>query len=178
MYYHHQHVALDCNALYICTVQLATGAFHWAIILTDDKARAVRHHWYQVAGQSYAETYGSQVITPAARTGNSAVLGYYRLEGYVPCPDFVDVCRTVFTSYATVDQNRAHGLTCRTWIIAVLRILYQKESFPTRKEKSVSEFIDGMETHIKKMSTQADNNFLCLFYQSLSHQYQPPVMTL
>ncbi|KAF8900605.1 hypothetical protein CPB85DRAFT_1394646 [Mucidula mucida] len=174
---HYQHVILERDSLYICTVQLATGAFHWAIILTDEKARAIRHHWYQVAGKPYAETYGSQVITPAARTGNSAVLGYYKLAGYVPCPDFVEVCRNVFTSHATVDQNRAMGMTCRTWILHVLKGLYIRGSFPTRKE-TPTEFIDAVEAQIKSRSTQADNTFLSLFYQSLSHQYQPPVISL
>lgn len=174
---HYQHVPLERDSLYICTVQLATGAFHWAIILTDDNAHAVRHHWYQVAGRPYAEAYGSQVITPATRTGNSAVLGYYKLDGYAPCPDFVHVCRTVFTSHATVDQNRAAGLTCRTWILEVLKGLYIKGAFPNRKETPI-EFIDGLERQIKTMSTQADNTFLSLFYQSLSHQYQPPVISL
>ncbi|KAK0205065.1 hypothetical protein DFS33DRAFT_729628 [Desarmillaria ectypa] len=173
----HQHVPLDPDSLYVCTVQLATGAFHWAIIITDANSRAVRHHWYQVSGRPYAETYGSQTVTPATRTGNSAVLGYYKLEGYVPCRDFIDICRSVFTSYATVDENRAHNMTCRTWILQVLMGLYDKGSFPGRKENR-SEFISLVETKIKTMSTQADNNFLTLFYQSLVHQYHPPVLSL
>ncbi|KIY70407.1 hypothetical protein CYLTODRAFT_419764 [Cylindrobasidium torrendii FP15055 ss-10] len=175
MYY--QHVTLEPDSLYICTVQLATGAFHWAIIITDGHSRAVRHHWYQVVGQPYAEAYGSQLITPANRTGNSAVLGYYKIDGYIPSPAFEDICRTVFTSHATVNENRAHGITCRTWILAVLKALHQQGSFPNRTGP-VADFISAVETQIKTMSTQADNKFLTLFCQSLVHQYIPPVMAI
>lgn len=172
------HVSLECNSMYICTVQLASGAFHWAIVLTDDNMRAVRHHWYQVSGQPYAETYGAQVISPSSSTGNSAVLGYYKINDYHPSPDFIDLCRTVFTSHASVDQNRANGLTCRTWIIAVLDALYERGSFPNRKEGSISDFTSSIEKQVKEMSTQADHNFLSLFFRSSTHHYRPPVVSL
>ncbi|KAJ6547141.1 hypothetical protein B0H19DRAFT_1075075 [Mycena capillaripes] len=120
-------ILLEPASLYVATTQLAEAKFHWALIETDTACSATRHHWHEKPHlRGLAEGYGFQRIQPKSLTGR-VVLGYFKIRGYTPPSEsngddgtFAEICESTFqTSYATVVENRHHGLTCRTWVLQV-----------------------------------------------------------
>ncbi|KAJ7684729.1 hypothetical protein DFH06DRAFT_17053 [Mycena polygramma] len=159
-------VVLEPAALYITTTQLAEAKFHWALIQTDPACSAIRHHWHEKSDKpGLAEGYGFQMVQPKSLTGR-VVLGYFKIRGYTPpsAGSFADICETAFeTSYATVPENRKHGITCRTWVLQVLSTLCAR-GYIAGFEGSARNFVDCLERVIAEKSRYADAQYLTRFY--------------
>lgn len=126
-------VHLDHSSLYICTVPLTTNAFHWSMVLVSSTGVQTRHHWATLTRDvNGREGYVSHQLLNGAQsqTDKSIILGYFKVVGYTPIDIavFEDACRGVFTtSYPTVQENRGHGLTCRTWILHMISKLMSQQ---------------------------------------------------
>ncbi|KAJ7632247.1 hypothetical protein FB45DRAFT_702371, partial [Roridomyces roridus] len=125
-------ILLEPDSLYITTTQLSEAKYHWSLCRTGSSCNeAVRHHWHEkphLPNHPVAEGYGFQRIQPRSLTGR-VVLGYFKLSGYTPPSSTVwaEICETTFeTSYPTVQLNRVHGITCRTWVLKVLSTLCER----------------------------------------------------
>lgn len=133
-----QQVTLEPSSLYVFTQPLLHGAFHWAFIHTDAHNHATIHHWAEQDRGPYAESYRMQDLAAGTnKLRNAPVLGYFKVEGYaaVDLSIFAHICQDTFPSgWTTVQQNRARGLSCRTWVVAVLagmkaqRLLSRRDS--------------------------------------------------
>ena len=133
---------LEPNCLYIATQTMPTAGFqtfHWTIITVDSDGRTTWHQWASPNGLAgtipivpgVAEQYiRLSSISSSAFTRNPSVLAYFRVKGYY-APSSGDArsryeaaFQEVFSSsYATVRENRARGITCRTWALRVLNAL-------------------------------------------------------
>ncbi|KAI0696627.1 hypothetical protein BC835DRAFT_856169 [Cytidiella melzeri] len=146
-------IGLDINSLYIMTVPLPTGAFHWALIHIDSGGSYTRHHWAAVTDNVHGrESYIWHPLPGGTRsvTDKNPVLGYFKVVGYTPVDTaaFVDICQKTFpTSYDTVAENRQHGLTCRTWILHIITKLMSDQR------------AQEVEIRVKKRSTDQSNEF-------------------
>ena len=137
-------LSLDRDALYIETQALTEeGKYHWALLHVDHSGTITRHHWAEppprsprsipADPQNGAERYTSEPVPsiPAAmRPGTTLLLGYCKLGQYLgglTCVELEDVCKVAFRSgYASVSLNRAHGLSCQTWLFKVLSMLQER----------------------------------------------------
>lgn len=159
-------ILLEPASLYVTTTQLAEAKFHWALIETDAACSAIRHHWHEKPDKrGLAEGYGFQRVQPKSLTGR-VVLGYFKIRGYTPpSPStFAEICETTFEpSYATVPENRQHGITCRTWVLQVLSTLCGR-GYITGFEGTIRNFVDCLERVITEQSRMADNTYLTTFY--------------
>lgn len=160
-------ILLEPASLYVATTQLAEAKFHWALIETDATCSAVRHHWHEKPHlRGLAEGYGFQRIQPKSLTGR-VVLGYFQIRGYTP-GILKEICETTFqTSYATVVENRQHGITCRTWVLQVLSTLCAR-GYITGFEGTIRDFVDSLERVVTEQSCMADNTS-ALFAPFLAH---------
>ncbi|THH14736.1 hypothetical protein EW146_g5639 [Bondarzewia mesenterica] len=158
----HQHVTLEPNSLYILTQPLLNGTFHWAFMLTDAQNIATLHHWIEQERGHRAEAYHMHNIAGGvSKLRNAPVLGYFKVDGYVSIdlPLFIRLCQSAFPSrYPTISQNRAHGLSCRTWVTAILTIL-KKQGHLNRRDTP-----EEIEHLVKTRSAECDvtytNDFL------------------
>ncbi|KIY49571.1 hypothetical protein FISHEDRAFT_28695, partial [Fistulina hepatica ATCC 64428] len=123
---------LEPYSLYILTQPLLHGSFHWSLIFTDASAVATRHHWAEQRHVTRrAESYIMQHIGSVKNKSehNRIILAFFKIAGLSPIDTarLSNACRAAFpVSYSTVELNRAHGLTCRTWIWDVLRVLKER----------------------------------------------------
>ncbi|THH19175.1 hypothetical protein EW146_g1950 [Bondarzewia mesenterica] len=158
----HQHVTLEPNSLYILTQPLLNGAFHWAFMLTDAQNVATMHHWMEQERGPHAEAYHMHNIAGGVnKLRNAPVLGYFKIDGYVPIdlPLFTRLCQNTFPSgYTTVSQNRAHSLSCRTWITAVLTTL-KKQGYLNREDMP-----EEVERLVKARSAEFDVTYTNDFF--------------
>lgn len=123
-------VQLDYGSLYICTVPLLNGKFHWSLIHITDTGMASRHHWAAAGTDPTGrETYVYQALSRGPLTASTTqILGYFKVSAYqtrAAIKHDLDglraVCNTVFPqSYPTAEENRKHGMSCRTWVTSVL----------------------------------------------------------
>ncbi|KAI6046407.1 hypothetical protein EDC04DRAFT_2630701 [Pisolithus marmoratus] len=149
-------VRLDRGALYVCTVPLLSGKFHWSLIHITDTGIATRHHWAAVGSNSKGrETYIQQTLPRGPLTASATqILGYFKVTAYqagngvVREPDkFGEVCRAVFTqSYPTAEENRQHDISCRTWVTNVLQGLGIERSEALKVEQVVTSRSQACET--------------------------------
>ncbi|KAL4071256.1 hypothetical protein V8B97DRAFT_2104201 [Scleroderma yunnanense] len=123
-------VRLDYGSLYICTVPLLNGKFHWSLIHITDAGMATRHHWAAAGTDPTGrETYVHQALPRGPLTASATqILGYFKVSAYqnsVAVKHDLNglraICNTVFPqSYPTAEENRQHGMSCRTWVTNVL----------------------------------------------------------
>lgn len=143
-------VKLSANSIYISTSTILSDGFHWSLFVTDGNARATRHDWAQ---SGIIEKYRCKKIDPTKTySTNNAVLVYLKVGGCSP-PDankMDEICRSVFPggSKPTVRENREAGMTCRTWLLQVLEVLYE-EGFVVRENG-----IQGIEAKVRKISAE------------------------
>jgi len=77
---------------------------------------------------------------------------------------FVDICDNTFpTHYRTVEQNRAHGISCRTWVFRVLAALWGRGFVVGRAPKEVGPGLKGIEEVITKRSQVLEKAYLQAF---------------
>jgi hypothetical protein len=159
-------VQLTPNSVYIATSTILSDGFHWALYVTDENNRATRHEWQQ---EGLIEEYKSELVHPVRTyTENyNMVLAYLRVRGCTPPPDsdggttaMERICRSIFPdgSKPSVMENRAAGMSCRTWLLKVLKEL-EVAGFLVRENG-----IDGIEDGVKGISAReelksADNKF-------------------
>jgi hypothetical protein len=109
--------------------------------------------WAQVG---LIEKYRSKHINPVTTySTNNAVLVYLKVRGCSP-PDaekMKEICASVFPggSKPTVKANRQAGMTCRTWLLQVLKILVT-EGFLVRQNG-----YEGIEQTVKKISEEQES---------------------
>ena len=145
-------VELSAKSVYISTNSMMSDGFHWSLYVTDKDGKAKRHDWAQVG---LVEKYRSKVVDPARTySTNNAVLAYLKVSGCSP-PDthkMEEICQSVFPggSKPTVRENRAAGMTCRTWLLQVLKVL-NEEGFIVRENG-----IEGIENKVREISAQQE----------------------
>jgi hypothetical protein len=141
-------INLSASSIYISTNTIFSVGFHWSLFVTDENARATRHDWAQSGA---IEKYRTKVIDPTKTySSNNAVLVYLKVGGCSP-PDanrMEEFCRSVFPggSKPTVKENRQAGMTCRTWLLQVLKVLIE-EGFVVRENG-----IEGIEDKVREIS--------------------------
>ncbi|KAI0061462.1 hypothetical protein BV25DRAFT_1857368 [Artomyces pyxidatus] len=128
-------IPLEPNSLYIATSQLVMGdpgTFHWSFYLTDSAGVATKHHWAEIQSRdptSYAEGYISTVVEPVTTYSKNfqATFAYCKVNGFTfpGQAAFKAVASQAFPEdrrlgFPTMRANRAAGLTCRTWVMAIL----------------------------------------------------------
>jgi len=156
-------IVLEPNSIYIATQPLVFGSYHWALIHCDESCKMTRHEWAQdlKLGPQSLEAYRTQELERVAATADQGtpILGYFKVTGYSPVPhsDFADLCSVAFQrGYPTVAENRAKGLTCRTWLFKVLALL-NSQGHLSRSD------LQEIEDAVKKRSAEADNEYATAF---------------
>ncbi|KAI6148322.1 hypothetical protein BKA82DRAFT_18087 [Pisolithus tinctorius] len=149
-------VHLDRGSLYVCTVPLLSGKFHWSLIHITETGVATRHHWAAVgANPQGRETYVKQTLPRGPLTASATqILGYFKVTAYrtgngvVRDPDgFWEVCKSVFPqSYPTAEENRQHNISCRTWVTNVLQGLGIERAQALKVEQAVTSRSQACET--------------------------------
>ncbi|KAG6335023.1 hypothetical protein ID866_4068 [Astraeus odoratus] len=140
-------VYLDRGSLYICTVPLLGGKFHWSLIHITDTGVATRHHWAAAGIDPCGrEVYVQQSLPRGPLTASATqILGYFKVSAYqnsgmkYDLEGFKAVCRSVFAqSYPTAEENRQHGISCRTWVTSVLQGLGLGKDWALEVERFVT----------------------------------------
>lgn len=149
-------VRLDRGSLYVCTVPLLNGKFHWSLIHITDGGVATRHHWAAVgANPRGRETYMQQTLPRGPLTASATqILGYFKVtayqtgDGVVRDPEGLkEVCKSVFPqSYPTAEENRQHDMSCRTWVTNVLQGLGIERGQALMVEQAVTARSQACET--------------------------------
>ncbi|TFK31781.1 hypothetical protein BDQ12DRAFT_660068 [Crucibulum laeve] len=126
-------VKLRRNSLYITTqpvVPTYPGKYHWSLLVTDNDGRITRHHWAGLGGSrgpQFAEGYLMQDIQSThSATKNGFYTGYFRIKGCknLDYGNLHWICRSTYgLGYPTVNANRASNVSCRTWLIYILKCL-------------------------------------------------------
>ncbi|KZV81735.1 hypothetical protein EXIGLDRAFT_727049 [Exidia glandulosa HHB12029] len=159
-------VQLHPNSLYILTSPLMHGAFHWSLVHTDAYGRGTRHHWAPSSTSSRSERYVEQDFRGPSDAG--VVIALFRLTSYVPLDlqSLRLLCAAVFpSSFATAEQNRAHGLNCRTWIARLLGRLREAGHL-----QRTADALGQMETKIHARSATCELEYLNAFmFQRVYH---------
>ncbi|KAI5985358.1 hypothetical protein EDD15DRAFT_2111778, partial [Pisolithus albus] len=115
-------VRLVRGSLYVCTVPLLNGKFHWPLIHITNNGVASRHHWAAVGPNPQGrETYMQQALPRGPLTASATqILGYFKVTAYQSgdgvardLGGFKEVCKSVFPqSYPTAEENRQHNMIC------------------------------------------------------------------
>ncbi|KAF9242018.1 hypothetical protein BU15DRAFT_44349 [Melanogaster broomeanus] len=139
-------ISLVPESLYICTVPLMSGKFHWSLIHINEAGVTTRHHWAApISNPRGRETYVEQSLSKgplsASRTsgGKSWDISKFptvNLTRLVSCELRALGCFT--PSYATAEENRKHGISCRTWLTLVLQRLGLSNQRATEIENAVT----------------------------------------
>jgi hypothetical protein len=126
-------VPLDSSHLYICTIPLVTDTFHWSIVYVDNAGICSCHQWAALTTNPFGrEDYVINTLPNGAldKSKSSVVLGYFKIKNFAP-PDLENFQTTMAgifpRSHPTALQNRAAGMTCRTWITRALTTFISAE---------------------------------------------------
>ncbi|KAI0321503.1 hypothetical protein OF83DRAFT_1168355 [Amylostereum chailletii] len=125
-------VPVEADALYICTMPLLAGSFHWSFLHVDPTGACTRHHWAAVTLDVRGrEAYVEQALPNGLSSAPTAqILGCFKIADLAPpeIGDFRAACRAIFTkSFPTADENRKHAITCRTWMMKIVATLLSPE---------------------------------------------------
>ncbi|KAJ3865120.1 MAG: hypothetical protein NXY57DRAFT_431929 [Lentinula lateritia] len=164
-------VTLEPFSLYISTTQIFAqpGKFHWSFYLTDAYGIATRYHWSERGGTRgvYAEGVHVQVINPVTTYSASynVALAYFKVTGFNPATPPNIMQQAAFSafpeSYLTVRENRQNGLSCRTWVLQVLRTLI------TWRYLVRNDYPESIEAVVKARSMQVENSLMTSFTGSV-----------
>lgn len=164
-------VQLLPNSIYILTSPLLHGAFHWSLVHVDAYGRGTRHHWAPSSASSRNERYVEQDFR--APSDASGAIALFRVSGYTAPLDVQSLrlaCAGVFpSSFATAEQNRAHGLSCRTWITRLLGRLRDAGHLQLRSADALAQ----MESRIQTRSAACELEYLNAFM--FQRPYHPAV---
>jgi len=130
-------IKLEPSCIYVSTVPLTTGAFHWLLVYVDASGTCTSHQWSPISDKDPAgrEAYLRTELPRGAssRTAGYVVLGYFKVSDLTPftlCVEgaFEAICKGVFaTSFDNARQNRMNGISCRTWITDIMTKLLSPE---------------------------------------------------
>jgi hypothetical protein len=110
------------------------GKFHWSLFITDDKGVATRLQWKENISPGIpvvqAEIYSVDKVDPVTEIteGNHMSIVFFKFCAFNPLTNFdynAALSRIFPAGYSTINANREHNLTCRTWLLAALQILRQ-----------------------------------------------------
>ncbi|VDB83337.1 unnamed protein product [Peniophora sp. CBMAI 1063] len=140
------------------------GLYHWSLYMVDAKGEVARYHWSQndapASKNRPAERFTVSVVKGPVRKVTPTmhmIFGMVKIEAYTPRPNTThevmkEHLRTIFErSYRTVDENRAAGITCRTWVFAALEKLRQVGLLRLTREGAA-----GLEGKVKGISQNAE----------------------
>ncbi|KAF8652612.1 hypothetical protein AX16_004301 [Volvariella volvacea WC 439] len=155
----------ELNSLYVCTVPLISGAFHWSFIHVDQNRVLTRHHW---AGATPEEPWGPEDYVEQAlsktplTTANTQILGCFKIKDLIP-PDvitFRKLCRKLSPkTYPTADMNRQHGISCKAWMTNIVGEL-------TTRERA-----DQVERNVAKRSKELEVVYLGCFIKARTYDF-------
>lgn len=133
-------IALEENSLYICTRQIMSdvGKFHWSFFLTNSSGIATELQWCSVNPKDYggkceAVTIGTVHPVTTYTKDYIMMFAYLKVEGF-DSPGLEPVKAVALEAfpedkrlgYADWQENRAAGLSCRTWVRCVMEIMQTK----------------------------------------------------
>jgi hypothetical protein len=154
---------------------MSDGQYHWGIIVTDNHSTATKHHWHEdVKTQyGYAECYSAQCFgTTLVPSHIRTVLGLFKLQGYHPHNDcqstITRICEQAFpkgSSFKSVEENRANGLNCRTWLVQVLTGMWSEGLIIGR-----SDSVRRVEQVILERTKALDMAYLQAFFRGEAYQ--------
>lgn len=150
-------IPVEVNSLYITTVPLVTGPFHWALIHVDASGVITKHQWVAVTRdiEGLEEYHAFTVEDCRAVTRGTQILAYFKIDNVMPPSrnQMSRICQSVFPHfYTTVADNRAHGITCRTFVIRALRNLLS--------DNRVQEIEDAVKAESTNLSNEYASSFL------------------
>ncbi len=157
-------VQLEPSSLYVVTTQTMgpVGKFHWAFYLTDSKGGATRLHWTTSGyGAATAEHVGYYYISqPSTYTEEAGVaFAFVKISGLEPTmgvDDLLQMFQGIFDpadGFPSIRENRARGITCRTWLLRVVEKLV-KAGWIRRPDGSPA--MENMEAFIVEKSMEQE----------------------
>ncbi|KAF4574479.1 Ubiquitin-like protease family profile domain-containing protein [Pleurotus pulmonarius] len=162
------------GSLYIVTQPLINGRFHWSLLSVDLHGSITQYQWHEYHGGRTAEKYSAQHIERTSSIYNGInVLAYFKIGGYrhIDQDHFDECCREVFKwSYGTVQENRAHDITPKTWLLRVL------DQFVTGGVIVRFDTVQDLEYAVATLSRYKERQFLEAFLKQ--QPYIAPVMEL
>ena len=131
-------ITLEPGTLHICTYMIdQPGLYHWSLYIVDDKGAVAQYHWSKnpastpdndiPAEQFTFEAVEEPILKIDLKTMQMK-FAMIQLNAYTPSPDtthevIVGYLRGIFEkSFKTIEENREAGITCRTWIVAALKL--------------------------------------------------------
>ncbi|KAF9025879.1 hypothetical protein BDZ89DRAFT_1114053 [Hymenopellis radicata] len=127
---------LSPDSFYIGTSQVfgRPGKFHWSIYSTDENCNILRVHWAVTPGTDFAEGVVYEDIASLRTYSETNVLTFVcaNISGVrmPPLDVFRTLAGTVFANtphgYSSVKENRDRNITCRTWLLRLLKAMMDK----------------------------------------------------
>jgi hypothetical protein len=138
---------LTCVAKELFKIISISDKFHWAFVTTNGDGVAARHEWAPGPVRETAEEY-CHVVLDRPRTytdSHNCILAYFDIRGYNGVEDKTTLttlfAETFSASFKTIRENRRSNITCRTWIMNILKSLQEtgviKRSDPVGDLESV-----------------------------------------
>lgn len=171
---------LEPSSLYVATQTIPTAdyqVFHWFLLATGADGSATTHQWVEENG-GIGDTEEQYIRADAPTcTMNPSVIAYFRVKGYDPiCADRRDssdgnasdessseggplsvleqTCSSALQHhFPTMRENRAHGLSCMTWVMSVLKKL-ERKGYITRPDNDITS--GALEARIKSISAEQE----------------------
>ncbi|KAI0061464.1 hypothetical protein BV25DRAFT_759104 [Artomyces pyxidatus] len=133
-------ISLEAESLYIATSQIVAdpGKFHWSFYVTNSAGVATQHQWAELksaASEPYCEGYLSSIVDPVTTYSPNfqGTFAFFKVRGFKFSGQqaFAEVASQAFPEgqwlgFASVKKNRDAGLSCRTWVMAILGQLEAK----------------------------------------------------
>ncbi|TDL21928.1 hypothetical protein BD410DRAFT_865639 [Rickenella mellea] len=157
-------IELQRNSLYIMTQNGPSAdfeGFHWAIICTDAKTNGTSYEWSEVEGEKLAESYKRNALAVGGQfTLSPSTISLFHINGFLP-PSSADLEQDEFEaqffenvfpeSFSTISDNRAHGVTSRTWVLRVLGAM--KDCGFLYREGTIAD----LATRVEEVSAEQEN---------------------
>lgn len=169
-------ITLEANSLYIATSQIfgELGKFHWILYLTDAAGVATELQWVTLEANHPSGKWEGVVIETVDQTTTylknyAVVFAYMKVKGFTSpgLEPFKKVALEAFPEdkrlgYATLQENRAAGLTCRTWVLYVLSHIQdagwlQRKETPQWFEETVKSISVGLEQEVERGELNASH---------------------
>lgn len=165
-------IYLEPSSLYISTqvILAETGKYHWAIYVTNLDGYAIKYHWATLERSDLnLPVEGLKVgsVNPVTTYSRAytLTLGFFKVDGYRPIgsDDMLEITKTAFPEqyqfgFSSIRENRRHGLSCRTWVLAVLGKLHGLGYL--RRQEGPQYFEDAIKNYSAELEQQVAQGFL------------------